>query len=329
MPAVTASFDQKCYFFPDSAWKTVAITLRGWAEESAGELALAGAAGWKASPSKYAFRIKKGEEQVFQFRVGPNAWTTTVLAATVNGQLAYDAVEITYDHIPHLVWLPNTGAIVSQADARMSVQRVGYISGAGDDVAQAIAQMGCAVTMINKDNFDQLDLDAFDAIVTGVRAYNTETWLPAKQKQLMAYVQRGGNLVVQYVTTSGLLVDQLGPYPMKIGRGRVTDENAPVGYPDRQHPLMVSPNKLTPFDFNGWVQERGLYFAETWDAQYDSVLVMNDPAEDPLHGALLACTYGSGTFVYTGLSFFRQMNVGVSGAYRLLANILSYGSKPE
>jgi hypothetical protein len=256
-------------------------------------------------------------------------WNTAVLAATINGALAYSPIEITYDHIPRMIWLPNSGTIVSSAEIHIAAKKVGYIMGAGDDGPAAISQLGCDVTMITKENFDALDLSGFDAIVAGVRAYNTETWLPSKQKKLMAYVQQGGNYVVQYQTTSGLLVNQLGPYPMKIGRDRVTDETSPVGYPDRQHPIMSYPNALTPFDFNGWVQERGLYFAESWDPKYDSVFVMNDPGEENLHGALLACTYGEGTFVYTGLSFFRQLPVGVTGAYRLLANILSYGRKTE
>lgn len=329
MPPVTASFDEKTYFFPDSAWKIVNVTLKAWADETAGEVALAGAAGWKASPSKQSFRLKKGEEVTLPFRIGPKMWSTAVLAVTINGELAYSPVEINYDHIPNIIWLPNTGAIVSSAEIKITAKKVGYIMGAGDEGPAALAQLGCDVTMITKEKFDELDLKSFDAIVAGVRAYNTETWLPSKQKKLMAYVHQGGNYVVQYQTTSGLLVDQLGPYPMKIGRDRVTDENSPVVYSNRDHPILSYPNRLTPFDFNGWVQERGLYFADRWDPHYDSVLTINDAGEESLHGALLACTYGEGTFVYTGLSFFRQLPVGVSGAYRLWANILSYGSRNE
>lgn len=324
MPAVTAEFDNDFYFFPDSTWKTVNVTLKGWADESAGEVALAGAAGWKASPSRYSFKLKKGEEVTFPFRIGPKMWNTAVLAVTINGELAYSAVDIDYDHIEPTVWLPNTGAIVSCADVKITAKKVGYIMGSGDQVPVALEQLGCEVTMITEENFDRLDLQSFDAIVTGVRAWNVVTWLPSKYKKLMSYVSKGGNLIVQYVTPDDLLAEQIGPYPLKIGNARVTNEGSPIGFNAPSHPILTSPNKMTPFDFHGWVQERGLCFAESWDDRYQSVLATNDPDEEVLNGGLLTCTYGEGTFVYTGLSFFRQLPVGNTGAYRLWANILSY-----
>ena len=324
MPDVTAEFDERCYVFPDSAWKDVRVTLKAWAEDASGGVTLTGAKGWKLTPSKQTFSLAKGEEATFTFRLGPPSWSAAYLAVAVNGELAHTAMEIKYDHIPHLVWLPHAGAIVSSADIKADAKRIGYIMGAGDDVANGLRQLGCELTMITKDNFDQLDLTQFDAIVAGVRAYNTETWLPAKHKRLMSYVEQGGNYVVQYMTTAGLLQKELGPYPFKVGRGRVTDESSPVGFRNREHPILTKPNMITPFDFNGWVQERGLYFGEDWDSRYETVLVMNDPGEDMNDGSLLVTHYGKGTFIYTGISFFRQIPIGVSGAYRLLANVVSY-----
>jgi hypothetical protein len=168
-------------------------------------------------------------------------------------------------------------------------------------------------------------LRRYDAVILGIRAYNTLDRIGYVQHHLFDYVQEGGTLITQYNTTGDLNTDQLGPYPLKIGRKRVTDEHAAVSFINPAHSVLNSPNKLAPADFEGWVQERGLYFADTWDPALEPLLSMSDPGEEPLSGGLLVASYGKGYFVYTGLSFFRQLPDGVPGAYRLFANLIALG----
>jgi len=170
-------------------------------------------------------------------------------------------------------------------------------------------------------------LSGFDAIVVGVRAYNTNERMPFYHQKLMSYVAEGGTLVVQYSTSNRLskLPPEIGPYPFEISSERVTDENAPVLFEIPNHPVLKTPNQVDAADFEGWVQERGLYFAGKWNERYDAVFSMHDPGEPPRKGSVLAVKYGKGAFIYTGLAFFRQLPAGVPGAYRLFANLIAYG----
>lgn len=172
-----------------------------------------------------------------------------------------------------------------------------------------------------------MDLSNYKAIVAGIRAYNTEEWLPGVKNILMDYVKNGGNYIVQYNTRSrDLLSVDLGPYPFEISRERVTEEDAEVTFLEPDHPVLNRPNTLTPADFENWVQERGLYFAGSWSEEYATPLGWHDGDEPSRNGGLLIGHYGKGTFIYTGISFFRELPAGVPGAYRLLANILSYSN---
>jgi hypothetical protein len=195
--------------------------------------------------------------------------------------------------------------------------------GSGDAIPEALRQMGFAVTLLSDEDVQNGDLAAYDAIVTGVRAYNTRPRLRALQGRLLDYVARGGRLVVQYNTAEDGLQDRLGPFPFRISRDRVTVEEAPVSFPRADHPLLQRPNRITSADFEGWVQERGLYFANPWDAKYDTVLASNDPGEPPRGGGLLYARHGKGVFIYAAYAWFRQLPAGVPGAYRLFANLVS------
>ena len=172
-------------------------------------------------------------------------------------------------------------------------------------------------------------LERFDAIMVGIRAYNTVDWLRYRNDELLEYVKDGGTLLVQYNTNSRLVTDSLAPYPLTLSRERVTDETAAVRFLNPDSPVLTHPNRITEEDFAGWVQERGLYFPEKWDEHYQPVLSLNDPGEDPLEGSLLVAPYGEGYYIYTGLSFFRELPAGVPGAYRLLTNLLSIGNSSE
>jgi hypothetical protein len=204
--------------------------------------------------------------------------------------------------------------------------------GAGDAVPEALRQIGCEVHLLGADDLARGDLNRFDAIVTGVRAYNVRPDLRANQHRLLEYVKKGGTMVVQYNVLEGgfmggnpALLDDIGPYPMKIGRGRVAVEEAPVTMPQPNHPALRIPNEITTEDFAGWVQERGLYFASQWDEKYQLLLVSADPGEDPLPGGMLYTRYGDGVYIYSAYSWFRQLPGGVPGAYRIFANMISAG----
>jgi hypothetical protein len=222
---------------------------------------------------------------------------------------------------------------VVRADIKTLARRVGYIAGAGDEVPQALRQMGCEVTFLDSGFLARGDLSGFDAIVAGVRAYNVRPDLRANQPRLLEYVKQGGTYIVQYNTLGfgdsaredAAAAAQIGPYPFEISHDRVTDEHAPVRFPNPQNLLLHSPNQITEKDFEGWIQERGLYFASKWDPHYQSLFESHDDAEPPRAGGMLFARYGKGAYFYTGYSWFRELPAGVPGAFRIFANLLSAG----
>ncbi len=233
---------------------------------------------------------------------------------------------IDYDHIPKRSWYTKATFAAVPIDVKVDAKRVGYIMGAGDDVPKALEQLGLVVEMLDPKTATAQDLQRCDAIVTGIRAYNTDEAMKRVNPLLMEYVKQGGTLVVQYTTLSKdmVLPDSLiGPWPFKITRDRVTVEEAAPKFLDPSNPLLNTPNKITVADFEDWVQERGLYFLSDLDPHYTPLIAWNDPGESPLNGALITCDHGKGRYVYTGISFFRQLPAGVPGAYRLFANLIS------
>ena len=192
--------------------------------------------------------------------------------------------------------------------------------------------MGANVTLLSAEDLATGDLGQFDALVTGIRALNTRPDLLAARERVLEFIESGGALVVQYNTapfgrrrSAPAPVVTLAPFPMTPSRLRVTDENAEVRLLSSDHPLLRTPNKITSADFDGWLQERGLYFMSDWDERYDALLACSDPGEDPLEGGMLYARYGKGAYVFTGYSWFRQLPAGVPGAYRIFANLISSG----
>jgi LmbE family N-acetylglucosaminyl deacetylase len=228
---------------------------------------------------------------------------------------------ISYKHIPNLTYFSPASFNLIQADWKLSGEKIGYIPGAGDDVPGVLSSLGYKVTLIGPEDYSVDYLSQFKAIVIGIRAYNTNEMLAANQQVLMGYVRTGGNLIVQYNTSSPLLTSQLGPYPFTIGRDRVAVQNSPV-IADWKSPVLSSPNQLNEQDLTGWVQERGLYFAAAIDPNYQTPFTMQDPDEPASNGSLIVGKYGNGTFVYTGISFFRQLPAGVPGAIKLFINLI-------
>jgi LmbE family N-acetylglucosaminyl deacetylase len=233
---------------------------------------------------------------------------------------------IDYPHIPPQTLLPPARAKLVRVDVQIAAKRIGYIMGAGDEIPDALRQLGCEVEMITPAMLAGTDLGRFDAIVAGVRAYNVRTDLRENHARLMQYVEQGGTYVVQYnVLDRATEALAIGPYPLKLGRGRVAVEEAPIILSDPRHPLLHKPNEIRDRDFEGWVQERGLYFVAEFDKRYQPLFSMHDPGEAPLIGSTLVARYGKGAYVYTSLSWFRQLPAGVPGAYRIFANLLSAG----
>lgn len=215
-------------------------------------------------------------------------------------------------------------------DLKTMGKKIGYITGAGDKIADILEQFGYEVTIIDKNNIANINLSGFDAIITGVRAYNTNEWLDIYYDQLMDYIKEGGNLIVQYNTSSniGPVRAKIGPYAFDITRNRITDENAKVTILDASHPVFNFPNKITDADFNGWIQERSIYHAGSLDEHLKPLLSIADAGENPDNGSLIVGKYGKGYFTYTGLVFFRQLPAAVPGAIRLMANLIALNQQP-
>jgi len=230
---------------------------------------------------------------------------------------------IDHPHIPIVTVFPAATAHVVRLQLSKVGETIGYVMGPGDDVPAALAQAGYRVTLIEDAELASGELSRYDAIVTGVRAYNAREALKRNSKRLLDYVESGGTLVVQYNTSDQTLRRDFAPFPLEIGRDRVTVEEAPVDLADPASALLTTPNRITARDFEGWVQERGLYFASTWGPEYKTVLSSNDPGEKPVAGGLLWARHGKGIFIYTGYAFFRQLPAGVPGAYRLFINLVS------
>ncbi len=242
-----------------------------------------------------------------------------------------DIRSIRYDHIPAVTYFKPAAVKIVNYTLKTYNKRIGYIIGAGDKVPEALEQMGYDVTLLTDKELSRNNLQQFDAIITGVRAYNTNEWMNKYYDKLMKYVSDGGNLIVQYNTSNniGPVRAKMAPYNFNIGRlNRITDENAPVTFLKPDHPVLNFPNKITQEDFKGWIQERSIYHAVQWDStKYETVISMNDPGEQPEQGSLIIAKYGKGVFVYTGIVFFRELPAGVPGAYRLLANIIALNRK--
>ncbi len=332
LPPVSVTPRASLLVFPDAAaTRPIGVRIKANRADVAGELAPEWPAGWTAEPKKAPFSLaKKGDEVELTFRVHPpraEATASVRMVATVDGQRVTRALQhVEYAHIPIQTITPEADVKLVRADIHHRRTRIGYIPGAGDEVPAALRQAGYDVTVLNEEAIAHGSLAPYQAIVTGVRAFNVDARLPYLHERLMKYVADGGTMVVQYNTQNFLssVPAEIGPAPFKISHERVTDENAAVTMLEPKHPLVNVPNKLGERDFAGWVQERGLYFAGEWAPAYTPILAMHDAGEPPRKGGLLVAKHGKGAFIYAGLAFFRQLPAGVPGAYRLFANLLDY-----
>ncbi len=332
IPEVSAKIEEKVIIFENDEPKEIPLTIKAGKDGIEGYATLCSPDDWKVYPEKQKISIsKKGEEQTLVFTIMPPKNQSEGFISPIvyvgDNEYSKELVEIDYEHIPYQTVLVNSESKIVRLDIKRKGENIGYIEGAGDVVPESLKQIGYNVVILNPEDISSESLSRFDAVVLGIRAYNTVDELKFKQKHLFDFVENGGNLIVQYNTNFRLKVDQLAPFDLELSRDRVTDENAEVRIINPTHPLLNYPNKITSKDFDGWVQERGLYFPNKWSEEFTSLLSINDFGETPKDGSLLISQYGKGFYIYTGLSFFREFPAGVPGAYRLFANMLSIGNE--
>jgi len=337
LPHATASFDDKVLIFSDGNPKQIPVTVKAHKDNAIGEVQFCYSKGWSVDMETKPFAIqKKGDQQTLLFTLTPpenEDENYIVPIVNMDGQeISKELVEINYDHVPKQSILLPAEAKVVRLNIEKLGQDIGYIVGAGDDVPTSLEQIGYTVHLIDPLTITDGSLKKYDAVVTGIRAYNVVQELKFKQKYLLDYVADGGNLIIQYNTAGrwDSQFENIAPYPLQLSRDRVTDENSEVKIIASDHALVNFPNKIEETDFNGWVQERGLYFPNEWDKAFTPILSMKDAGESAKKGSLLVAPFGKGNYMYTGLSFFRELPAGVTGAYKLFANMLSLGkSKVE
>lgn len=326
-PNITVNPSKNVYLFTNSNSQEIELIVESHTENVLETIKLIAPENWTVEPNYHAVKFEKaGEQKSFTFTVSPPSSSSEAILKFYTQQgPARQIQHINYPHIKPQVLYPLCQVKAVKMDIKNTAKTVAYIQGSGDDVDQYLEQLGLNVTSIKANDLALIDLNKFDCIILGIRAYNTEEELISGNIFLNKYVEDGGNLIIQYNTNRGLKTEQLGPLPFKISRNRVTDEFADVKFLDHNHPVLNKPNKIDRSDFDFWVQERGLYFASEWDENFTPILSWNDAGEEAQTGGLIIGKYGKGHVIYTGISFFRQFPAGVAGSYRLMSNLISYG----
>lgn len=328
LPQVSLSIDD-VFIFKNAQTKTIDVKVKSFTDNFNGELSLDLPKNWQFSPSSYPiFFEDKGTEQSFSFSITPPDLTETIkvepFVSSKGKILNKEIIQLDYDHIPLQTYLKPTRSTLVNININSTAKNIGYIKGAGDKIPENLESLGLRVTNLNMKNLMGMDdLKPYDAIILGIRAFNTEEALATKNQILFDYVYNGGTLIAQYNTTYSLLTEEISPLTLKISRQRVTDETAKVNFINPEHKILNHPNTISQEDFEGWVQERGLYFPNEWSKDFQPIFSIKDYNDGPYEGSLLVAQYGQGYYLYTGLSFFRQLPAGVPGAFRLLANMIS------
>lgn len=330
VPKVTANIEEPAYIFADGQPQNLRVRLKSGVPQASGKINLELPEGWNSNPENIAFDLaKKEDESLVSFSVTPPAAASEgavkAIVEMAGERTSFSLVRIDYKHVPIQSYFPPAESRIVRLDLHKTERKIGYVMGAGDLVPQSLEQIGYKVTLLTDSDLEKGDLSIFDTIITGVRAYSTRHRLRQLHKRLLDFVFNGGTLVMQYNSNRGNVVENLGPYPMHLSFDRVDEEVAPVAIVNPSHPLMNMPNKITLHDFEGWVHDRGLYFANEFDKQYDTILSSHDSGKPATEGGMLYAKYGKGIFIYAGYSFFRQLPAGVPGAYRLFVNLISAG----
>lgn len=328
IPPVSMEFVRTLELFAPKQARAVEVELTAARAGVMGDVKLTMPVGWTVTPARQGYALASAGDtaRVSFTAIAPAAPSTarvTVTATVGSAEYHRRRVDIRYDHIPPQIMQPPAMCLAVCLDLKTAGKRVGYLPGAGDGVDVSLERMGYAVTRLGDADLTPEGLHGLDAVVVGIRAFNTRGGLGSHVQGLFAYVASGGTVVVQYNTANGLVATKLAPFELTLSRDRVTDENAVVTILEPNHPVFNQPNKIGTDDFAGWVQERGLYFPGRWGKELTPLVSMHDAGEPAKTGALLVGKHGKGWFVYTGLAFFRQLPEGVPGAYRLFANLVS------
>ena len=334
-PPALVSIKDKVVIFPSDTPKDVVVEVTAGKDDISGRVSLVLPEGWKSDPETFDLTIQsKDETKAVVFTVTPPKNDNNI---EINAQFEMDGyfydkskITITYDHFPTQTLFPKASAKFVRLNISKKGEVIGYIMGAGDEVPQSLEQIGYRVWVMNDEDITADNLSTLDAVIMGVRVLNTDKDLINYYPVLLDYVRKGGTLIYQYNTGRNLKWEEFAPFELNFSgnssASRVSVEEAPVTVLLPDHPVMQKPNKITSDDFEGWVQERGLYFPNKWAPNYEAILSSHDPDQEPLNGGLLVAKEGNGYFVYTGYSWFRQLPAGVPGAYRLFANIISLGN---
>jgi hypothetical protein len=330
LPNVSSQIAAKVLLFDKNIPKEIQVKIKAHKDGVDGISVLEVPDNWSVTPKEIPFAIaKKGQEQTVVFTITPPETQSEGILKSVlisegkNFNKSID--EIDYDHIPFQTVLVSADAKVVRLNLQKEGKEIAYIKGAGDEIPESLQQIGYNVSIIEPKDISSNTLRNFDAVIIGIRAYNTVEELKFKQTILFDFVKNGGNMIVQYNTNHSLVTNDVAPFSLKLSRDRVTNENSAVNFISPKHQILNYPNKITKEDFDGWVQERGLYFPNEWDKQFTPILSMNDANEPAREGSLLVAKYGKGYYMYTGLSFFRELPAGVPGAFKLFANMISIG----
>ncbi len=330
LPEVTTEILNKVELFPNNRKHLISVKIKAGKDNCKGDVLLDLPADWKVWPKKIAFELpQKGSEKTVTFEVIPPSYPTEAVAKSIaiidNVRFDKKLVTIDYAHIPLQQILLPSEAKFNKIEIETRGSNIGYIMGAGDEVPESLRQMDYTVTLLSPEKITVESIKDFDAILVGIRAYNTIDALKFKQNVLFDYVKNGGTMIVQYNTNGKLVTNDIAPYELKLSQDRVTEETAKVTFLDPKHAVLNFPNKITEKDFECWIQEQGLYYPNKWAKEFTPILSAHDKGETEKISGLLVAKYGKGHYIYTGLSFFRELPEGVPGAFRLMANLIAIG----
>ncbi len=329
VPVFVANFDQENFIFSNQP-KQIAVEVESFDANSSAKVSLIGSKDWKISAPQTIDFKEIGEKKKIVFDVEPiskNANSLIKASVESNGKTYAQSLNVVdYAHIDRQIWLKNAQAKVQNLDLKIPNVKIAYIKGSGDEIPSSLRAIGLQVDELDLKNWNPSLLKNYDVLILGIRIYNTQPEMALINKDLWRFVENGGLVINQYNVNRGLLTEEIAPFHLKLDANRISEEDAKMKFLVPNSPVFNTPNKITQADFENWVQERGLYFADDYDQNLIPLLEGNDTGETPQKGILLAGKYGKGTYVYTGLSFFRELPAGVPGAYKLFMNILALGN---
>jgi len=333
VPEISLQTEKEVLVFNQNTTQNLGLTIESFIPNASVQLSIESIEDWEVDFTTQPIVLSnKGATTQVGLKISPNKKAkTTILRPSLvrnsNQTFNTSVTKIDYPHIENFVITKPLHIELVPLQLEISPKKVAYLQGAGDSVDEATLNLGFDVKELTISELNSIDLSNFDVLILGIRSFNVHEELSFLNEKIFDFVQKGGHLVIQYQTSGGLKTKKISPLELQLSRGRVTDENAKVSVEIPEHSFITYPNPIKSSDFEGWTQERGLYFASQWDASFEAILGMNDPDEAKQLGSLLTAKYGKGQITYTGLSFFRQLPAGVEGAYKLWANIISFDTQ--